>query len=113
MINLNPTYPHNPVVTTQRFQNITLKLLPLLDNVITVFVDSGGISGNGFTGLLIDVSADSIRLITQVPSAPEIGQLRQRIILHKSSRKQKQASKFGAYTLIFLEHITAITYSYS
>jgi hypothetical protein len=109
---LKTRYPQTPVVTTQRYYNLLLKLLPLIGNAVTVFVDSGGISGSGFTGILIEVSPDSIQLITQVPSAPTMGQHHKRNILHKSNRKRKQGNKLGAYTIILLEHITAITYSY-
>lgn len=45
----------------------------LSDNVgqvITVFTQSGGCSGRGFTGLLTEVDDNFIKLITSLPSAP-------------------------------------------
>ncbi|MDR3645338.1 MAG: hypothetical protein P4M02_09730 [Clostridia bacterium] len=41
-----------------------------IGKVITVFTRSGGCSGSGFTGLLIQVNDCSIKLVTSLPSAP-------------------------------------------
>ncbi len=42
-----------------------------IGRVITVFTESGGCSGRGFTGLLVKVKDnDFIKLITSLPSAP-------------------------------------------
>lgn len=38
--------------------------------LITVFTESGGASGNGFTGMLIEANCRYIKLITSLPSAP-------------------------------------------
>ncbi len=53
--------------------NNRIDLEELRDNigkVITVFTASGGCTGRGFTGLLVRVERDFIRLITSIPSAP-------------------------------------------
>ena len=41
-----------------------------IGKVITVFTNSGGCSGRGFTGLLVQVERGFIKLITTLPSAP-------------------------------------------
>lgn len=38
--------------------------------IITVFTESGGCTGCGFTGLLVEVNCKFIKLITELPSAP-------------------------------------------
>jgi hypothetical protein len=38
--------------------------------IITVFTASGGCSGRGFTGLLVEANCRFIKLITRLPSAP-------------------------------------------
>lgn len=38
--------------------------------VITVFTQSGGASGCGFTGLLVRADCDFIKLVTELPCAP-------------------------------------------
>lgn len=37
---------------------------------VTIFTTSGGISGSGFTGVLMSVNSDFIRLLTKIGSAP-------------------------------------------
>jgi len=81
-----------------------LELSDMIGKPITVFVNGGGASGSGFTGILIEVLCDSIKLITAMPSAPTI---------HKNrSCKKKHCSNFGTCTTIMLNHITAITYNF-
>ncbi len=38
--------------------------------IVTVFTNSGGCSGNGFTGLLVDANRHFIKLVTSLPTAP-------------------------------------------
>jgi hypothetical protein len=47
-------------------------LIKFIGQTITVFTTSGGISGHGFTGLLLKVSLDQIELLTKMQSAPQI-----------------------------------------
>ena len=45
----------------------------LADNigrVVTIFTQSGGCSGRGFTGLLVSVNSDTCKLVTSLPTAP-------------------------------------------
>ncbi len=51
--------------------------LPLIEclcanvgRVVTVFTASGGVSGSGFTGLLVWANNQTIKLVTNLPSAP-------------------------------------------
>lgn len=90
-------------------QNNDLFLPTLIGKVITVFVDGGGVSGKGFTGILIDVLYDRIKLITSIPSAPMCKQSRNNKCRHCS---KKSKCNFGTNTIIMIEHITAVTYNY-
>ena len=38
--------------------------------VVTIFTQSGGLSGRGFTGLLVSANRDFIKLISNLPAAP-------------------------------------------
>lgn len=38
---------------------------------VTIFTESGGRSGSGFTGVLMDVNCDFVRLMTRAGAAPE------------------------------------------
>jgi hypothetical protein len=38
--------------------------------MVTIFTQSGGCSGSGFTGLLVYANHDFIKLITSLPAAP-------------------------------------------
>jgi hypothetical protein len=40
-------------------------------SVVTIFTQSGGASGCGFTGLLVRVDHDFVKLVTSFPAAPE------------------------------------------
>ena len=51
--------------------------LPLIDclcsnigRVVTIFTASGGVSGSGFTGLLVWANNQTVKLVTNLPSAP-------------------------------------------
>ena len=51
--------------------------LPLIEclcanvgRVVTVFTSSGGASGSGFTGLLVWANNQTVKLVTNLPSAP-------------------------------------------
>lgn len=51
--------------------------LPLIDclsanigRVVTIFTASGGTSGSGFTGLLVWANNQTVKLVTNLPSAP-------------------------------------------
>lgn len=47
-------------------------LLKFMGQTITIFTVSGGISGDGFTGVLLKVSNDHIILLTEIQSPPKI-----------------------------------------
>ena len=51
--------------------------LPLIEclcanvgRVVTIFTASGGVSGSGFTGLLVWANNQTVKLVTNLPSAP-------------------------------------------
>ena len=79
-----------------------IKQLPsMIGKPITVFVDGAG--KNSFTGILTEVFADSIKIITALPSPPVNG---------GCTGRKKKSCRFGACTTIMLDHITAITVNY-
>ena len=41
-----------------------------IGRIVTIFTESGGASGSGFTGLLVHADCRFIKLITCLPSAP-------------------------------------------
>ena len=41
-----------------------------IGRTVTVFTESGGLSGSGFTGTLAGFDGNSIRIITQIGAAP-------------------------------------------
>lgn len=46
------------------------QLSRFIGSTVTVFTTSGGASGNGFTGVLLSVNANFIRLVTDFGMAP-------------------------------------------
>lgn len=50
--------------------NLINTLISNVGRVVTVFTQSGGASGCGFTGLLVQVNCDCIKLVTELPCAP-------------------------------------------
>lgn len=41
-----------------------------IGRVVTICTQSGGCSGRGFTGLLVNVGSDTCKLVTSLPTAP-------------------------------------------
>lgn len=50
--------------------NFANHLAKFTGQTVTIFTTSGGISGSGFTGVLMSVNSDFIRLLTKIGSAP-------------------------------------------
>jgi hypothetical protein len=100
----------NTNTINKSFDSLISKLLPLIGSVITVFTDSGGNSGNGFTGVLIDVSPDLIHIVTAISSSPNIKMHHCSNSSHRTNNHKNQCDKTGAFTIIMLRHITAVTY---
>jgi hypothetical protein len=87
------------------------QLPSLIGKPITVFVDGEGVSGKGFTGILIDVLSDRIKLITSIPSAPMCKKNNNNNKCHHCCKKKSRCN-FGTNTIIMIEHIIAITYNF-
>ncbi|NLK27945.1 MAG: hypothetical protein GX306_06335 [Clostridiales bacterium] len=49
---------------------LTRHLCRFIGETVTIFTTSGGASGCGFTGVLLDVNPCFVRLITEIGSAP-------------------------------------------
>jgi hypothetical protein len=85
--------------------------------IITVFTESGGCSGRGFTGLLVEANCRFIKLITSLPSAPR----------HPFGRRRgdfddfgfggccgggdRECSRFGTAIIIPIRHIVSFVFN--
>ena len=69
-----------------------------LGKTITVFTSSGGTSGRGFTGLMTDISADCLRLLTKPSSSLE--------------RRNTRNCTLSTETVIRIEQIVAVSMAY-
>lgn len=72
-------------------------LASLIGRNITVFVDNGNACGGRFTGILIEVLSDHIKLVTRSPQMPR-------------SKTHNLHNKSGANSFISFNHITAFFY---
>ena len=77
-----------------------------LGKTVTVYTTSGGASGRGFTGLLIDVFSDSLRILSNPSYSSQS--------FSKTGKKGKNEKGFplGRQTVIRIEHIVAISIAY-
>ena len=101
------------------YQNINEQLFPdrrtdfcdvfecLKGKIITVFTDSGGVSGCGFTGLLTEVRENGIILLTEFPSPPTLPGCVSRV-----HSKKRRTDRFGTKTFIPLAHVCAVVSNY-
>jgi len=57
---------------TNNFQDESIEriLAANIGRVVTIFTKSGGASGCGFTGLIVRVDCDVVKLTTRLPCAP-------------------------------------------
>ena len=85
------------------------ELMSLIGRIITVFVDSGSISGGSFTGILIEVLSDSIKLVARPPSNSNISNSRAGYNISYS--RKIQSSIFSTKIVILIKHITALAYN--
>lgn len=103
----------NSLVNSTQNSNTTanFNLDILIGKPIKIFVNGGGASGKGFTGILVEVLPDRIKIATKLPSPP---MHKQNIKNHSSKNKScnTKYDEFGTYSVIMLEHITAIAYNY-
>ncbi len=51
-------------------QNLVRHLCKFIGETVIIFTASGGISGCGFTGVILSVNCDFVRLVTQQGTAP-------------------------------------------
>ncbi len=50
--------------------NLEREMRRYVGETVTIFTTSGGHSGNGFTGVVLSVSRNVVRLITRIGTAP-------------------------------------------
>jgi hypothetical protein len=85
-----------------------------IGRVITVFTQSGGCSGRGFTGLLVKVDCHFIKLTTSLPSAPRHPFGRNFDIddfEFGSSRRSFERSRFGTSIVIPIRKIVSFVFN--
>jgi hypothetical protein len=92
-------------------ENVNFKLIELIGKQVIVFVSGGGASGRGFSGVLIEVLSDRIKLITKLPPPPINKHISKNFFSISRSGNTKHRG-LGTNTVIMIEHITAITYNY-
>jgi hypothetical protein len=54
----------------RRLEELVRSLRRRLGETVTIFTTSGGLSGRGFTGVLISVNCDFVRLLSDIGPAP-------------------------------------------
>jgi hypothetical protein len=83
-----------------------------IGRVITIFTQSGGCSGRGFTGLLVNVDCHTIRLVTALPSAPRnpfgISQFND---FGFNSRGRCHRTRFGTSIIIPINKIVSFVFN--
>lgn len=84
-----------------------------IGRVITVFTSSGGCSGRGFTGLLVNVNCNFLKLISSLPTAPPNPFGHQFDIDGDFSNGNscRERAKFGTAVVIPLRQIVAICFN--
>lgn len=90
----------NALVSGLTQPTISGLLSSLKGKAITVFTESGGQSGGGFTGLLLAVGQSSIQLLTKRPCTGR----------NVQCFKGQKKNVLSEYAVIPLDHIVAVTY---
>jgi hypothetical protein len=62
------TKKNKVVLDEENFRN---SLIKYIGQTITIYTVSGGASGSGFTGILLEVCKDHIKILTGIASAPD------------------------------------------
>jgi hypothetical protein len=87
-------------------QHSSSTIQPVLDSLrgktVTVFIEGGGASGNGFTGILIEVFSDRVTLITKLPNCN----------MHncRNGGNRSCGNLLGTRTVIMIDAICAVIY---
>lgn len=90
----------NALVSEFTQPTISGLLSSLKGKAITVFTESGGQSGGGFTGLLLAVGQTSIRILTKRPCTGR----------NAPCCKGQRKNALSEYAVIPLDRIVAVTY---
>lgn len=80
-------------------------LIKYIGQTITIYTVSGGESGSGFTGVLLDVKKDYIKILSKLASAPEI------YADNSSSMVDEAGVSLGTITDIPLNKIAAFVHN--
>ena len=86
-----------------------------IGRVVTVFTQSGGLSGSGFTGLLASANRDFIKLITNLPSAPPnpfgVRGVRGVDFFNNDFDSRRRCSMFGTVVVIPVNKIVSYVFN--
>lgn len=86
-----------------------------IGKIITVFTESGGCSGRGFTGLLVEANCRFIKLITSFASAPRHPFGRRRIDFDDfgfgGGCGERECSRFGTAIIIPIRQVVAFVFN--
>ncbi len=52
------------------FQSLIDSMFRYIGQTVTIFTTSGGLSGSGFTGVLLSVDCNNVRLLCNIGAAP-------------------------------------------
>ncbi|MDD4760659.1 MAG: hypothetical protein PHU66_07605 [Bacteroidaceae bacterium] len=83
-----------------------------IGETVTIYTKSGGQSGSGFTGVVLGVSNDVVRLITEIGPAPGCA-LGSACFCSdgRGRRRQEDFRNIGSYVDIPLDSIAAVVYN--
>lgn len=81
-------------------------LASLKGGVVTVFTRSGGVSGRGFTGMILEIRAGCLTLLLDACGPPDSG-------FSRSKSKSKKRSRFGTKAVIPVSQICAVAAHYA
>lgn len=82
-----------------------------IGETVTIYTKSGGQSGFGFTGVILGVSNDFVRLITQIGPAPGCALGSDCTCDGRGRRFRSRIFDIGSYVDIPLDAIAAVVYN--
>jgi hypothetical protein len=84
-----------------------------LGRMVTIFTKSGGCTGCGFTGLLVKVDCDFVKLTTELPCPPSnpFGPFNRCCDRHTNGRNHCRNDEFGTSCVIPVDAIVSFCFN--
>ncbi|HEX3039610.1 MAG TPA: hypothetical protein VHP54_04900 [Caproiciproducens sp.] len=84
-----------------------------LGRMVTIFTESGGCTGCGFTGLLVRVDNETVKLTTELPCAPSnpFGPFNHCCDHHNGRRNHCRGNEFGTSCVIPIDQIVSVCFN--